>query len=87
MMQIFHPEMDNSIVDNSDYPGDTSALKYTLRSPWPTIQLLASSDLENAWRGDDALSEKILMGNATTVSNIGCQELEKQLEAFRNPSV
>ena len=85
--QIFHPDMNNSMVEGAgDFPGDTSALKYTLRSPWPTIQLLASSDLQNVWRDDDAISEKLLKRNATTVSNIGCQELEKQLETFRNTS-
>lgn len=85
VMQFFHPKMDHSMVENlpEDF-GDTNALKYTLRSPWPTIQLLASSDLKKKWNGGDAVSEKILRRNAKTVSKIGSQELEKRLEAFRN---
>lgn len=76
---------------------DTSVLKYTKRSPWPTMQILARSDLENAWWDDDYVydsdddddyttdqSQKILMKNAKTFSEIGSEELEKQLESFRN---
>lgn len=80
---------------------DTSVLKYTKRSPWPTLQILARSDLENAWWDDDygygddddddddytlSQSQKILMKNAKTFSDIGSEELEKQLESFRKTS-
>ena len=85
VMQIFHPDMDRSVLERRpDFIiGDVSALKYSLRSPWPVVQLLASKDLKAAREFDD---KRILQRNAITLSKIGCEELEKRLESFRNIS-
>ena len=84
-MQIFHPDMDRSVLERRpDFIiGDVSALKYSLRSPWPVVQLLASKDLKAARESDD---KRILQRNAITLSKIGSEELEKRLESFRNIS-
>lgn len=85
VMQIFHPDMDRSVLERRPDVTihDVSALKYSLRSPWPVVQLLASKDLKAARESD---AKRILQRNAITLSKIGCEELEKRLETFRNIS-
>jgi len=88
--QIFHPDMDDSIATHNpklqeELEGeDISAIKYSLRSPWPTMQLIASSDIKEAWGQDDSISRKILLRNAKTLSSIGSKELHEKLESYRD---
>jgi len=107
VMQMFHPENDNSIIENDPSfeahtiiarsceestrafkytrcEESTRAFKYTLRSPWPTLHLMASADLKKAWGDDDSVSRAILLSNALNLASIGTKELDRKLQSFRN---
>ncbi|KAL3938018.1 MAG: hypothetical protein SGARI_001907, partial [Bacillariaceae sp.] len=86
VLDHFHPDVNGSRAqDWPEWRGkDPRALKYSTRSPWPTLQLLSNSDLRKAWGPDDTISGNIVLKNAATLTAAGTDELDKKLESYRN---